>query len=89
MTEILVYLTLLLSFVTFSAFGFDKRRARTGGKRIPERTLLTLSWAGGLGGGWLGMTVFRHKTQKTSFKVKMVVVSILNLLWALIWLLVV
>lgn len=31
------------------------------------------------------MAVFRHKTRKTSFKIKMALVSIANLLWGLLW----
>ena len=85
MTEFIIYLAFVISTITFFAFGWDKRRAKKGGGRISERTLLTLSWAAGFVGGWIGMAVFRHKTRKTSFKIKMALVSIVNLLWALIW----
>ena len=61
--------------------GIDKRRAATGRRRISEATLLGLTWATGLAGGWLGMMVFRHKTRKLLFKLKMVLVTVLNLLW--------
>ncbi len=29
----------LISSVAFLAYGFDKRRARNGGRRVPEKTL--------------------------------------------------
>jgi uncharacterized membrane protein YsdA (DUF1294 family) len=77
------YLVLFMNVVTFLAFGIDKRRAARDRRRIPEATLLGLAWATGLGGGWLAMAVFRHKTRKLGFKLKMVVVTILNLLWLL------
>jgi uncharacterized membrane protein YsdA (DUF1294 family) len=85
MPEFIIYLSLTMSTVTFFVFGWDKRRARRGGGRISERTLVALSWATGFVGGWIGMAVFRHKTRKTSFKIKMALVSIANLLWGLLW----
>ena len=75
-------LVLVMNVATFLAFGIDKRRATTHQRRISEATLLGLAWATGLGGGWLGVMVFRHKTRKLSFQIKMVLVTILNLLWA-------
>ena len=76
-----LYVVLAMNVVTFFAFGIDKRRARLGRSRIPESTLIGLGFATGLVGGWLGMRTFRHKTQKTSFKVKFALVSIFNLAW--------
>jgi uncharacterized membrane protein YsdA (DUF1294 family) len=79
--EIACGLVLVMNLATFLAFGIDKRRAATGRRRISEATLLGLTWATGLAGGWLGMMVFRHKTRKLLFKLKMVLVTVLNLLW--------
>lgn len=56
-----IYL-LLLSFITFCAYGIDKRKARKGKRRISEKALLSMSFFGGALGGILGMTTFRHKT---------------------------
>jgi uncharacterized membrane protein YsdA (DUF1294 family) len=75
-----------VNLATFAAFGLDKWRAQRDRRRIPEAWLLGLSFATGLFGGWLAMRVFRHKTRKTSFRVKMVLVSVLNLAWLLAWL---
>ena len=38
--------------------------------------------------GWIGMNLFRHKTRKLSFKLKMVAVTILNPAWLVLWLVV-
>ena len=45
----------------------DKRRAKYGKWRIPEKTLLLVAILGGSIGTMVGMHVFRHKTQKLKF----------------------
>ena len=45
----------------------DKRKAKKGKRRIPEKTLFILVGLGGGIGGILGMYLFRHKTKKTRF----------------------
>lgn len=69
----LVYLA-VINIVTFAAFGWDKSKARWGGWRIPEKTLLGLALLGGSVGAWVGMKVFRHKTRKAKFKVGVLVI---------------
>ena len=66
-----IYLTVVavMSFVTFIAYGRDKGRAATGGRRIPERTLHLLAFFGGWPGAIFGQRQFRHKTQKVSFRI--------------------
>lgn len=58
----------VINVITFIAFGWDKQKARQGGWRIPERTLLLLALFGGSVGAWAGMKVFRHKIRKGRFK---------------------
>lgn len=53
--------------MAFAAFGVDKQRARTGARRIRERTLLALAFAGGAAGATAGQQLFRHKTRKQPF----------------------
>lgn len=57
----------VLSFGTWALFGWDKRQAALGGRRIPETTLLTLSALGGWPGALAGSYLFRHKTKKETF----------------------
>ncbi|MEN8148930.1 MAG: DUF1294 domain-containing protein [Planctomycetota bacterium] len=83
----LFYAFLGLNLFTFLAFGWDKRRARKNASRTPEGTLLTLSFLGGFPGGWIAMNLFRHKTRKVSFKLKMLAVSLVNPVWLVLWLL--
>ena len=56
--------------VTFLTYGYDKFTAIRGWTRIPERVLLGLSFTGGTLGALTGMTLFRHKTIKKSFRIK-------------------
>ena len=64
------YLSLVavMSCASFAAYGFDKRRAASGGRRIAERTLHLLAVLGGWPGALLGQRQFRHKTQKVPFR---------------------
>jgi uncharacterized membrane protein YsdA (DUF1294 family) len=57
----------LVSAVTFAVYGFDKRRAAGGGRRVPERTLHGLELLGGWPGALLGQAVFRHKRRKPRY----------------------
>lgn len=71
---------LLVNGITFLAYGWDKKKAKRKQWRIPEHTLLFLAFAGGAGGGLLGMWSFHHKTRKLKFKI---CVPAALLLWVL------
>ncbi len=59
----------VMNIISFPLLGRDKRYAREGKRRIPEKSLfLAAACFGGLG-GVLGMNVFRHKTQHWYFRV--------------------
>lgn len=64
--NIVIYL-ILINLITFLAMYIDKRKAKKGKRRIPEKTLFVLVGLGGGIGGILGMYLFRHKTKKTRF----------------------
>lgn len=64
--NIVIYL-ILINLITFLAMYIDKRKAKKGKRRIPEKTLFILVGLGGGIGGILGMYLFRHKTKKTRF----------------------
>ena len=59
----------IISLITLILYGVDKRRAKRGKWRIPERVLIGFSLLGGGVGGWLGMKLFRHKTRHWYFHV--------------------
>ncbi len=58
----------IVNAITFIVYGIDKWKARANKWRIPEVTLLCLAFFGGCMGAWLGMKVWRHKTQHKKFK---------------------
>ena len=60
-TVLLVWLA-VINLLTFIVYGADKRRARKGKWRVPEKTLFLLPLLGGSIGALLGMRVFHHKT---------------------------
>lgn len=57
----------LMSLALFFTMGADKRRARAGARRVPEKTLFLLALLGGAVGGTLGMRAFHHKTKHWTF----------------------
>ena len=62
-----------MNLLTFAAFRADKHRARAGLWRVPETTLLTLSFLGGWPAAKVAQHRLRHKTRKEPFR------TILNL----------
>ena len=77
---------LIINVAAFLAYGLDKLLAKLKARhekvpRLPERNLLLLAIVGGGIGAWLGMEVFRHKTQHRSFRV---VVPLFACLWLVI-----
>lgn len=65
---LIIILIILFDILAYAFYGVDKKRAKNGEWRIPERVLLLLSVPGGVG-ALLGMYGFRHKTKKTRFLV--------------------
>ena len=65
-TVLLVWLA-VINLLTFIVYGADKRRARKGKWRVPEKTLFLLPLLGGSIGALLGMWAFHHKTKHWYF----------------------
>ena len=66
-TQCLLWYLAAVNVVTFTVYGIDKRKARRGAWRIPEKTLFLLPLLGGSVGALLGMRVFHHKTKHWYF----------------------
>jgi uncharacterized membrane protein YsdA (DUF1294 family) len=74
---------LLLAFLLLNLFGFlimwwDKRRARLNGRRVPEKTIFLVALFGGSPGCWMGMRLFRHKTQHWRFSLGLPAIMLLQ-----------
>lgn len=65
--EILLVYLLLINAAAFVLMLADKRKAKRGAWRIPEKTLLGMAAIGGSVGAIAGMYVFRHKTKHPKF----------------------
>ena len=64
-------------------FGLRRRQAPGQAKvpRLPEKNLLLLALVGGGVGAWLGMELFRHKTQHRAFRI---CVPLFTLIWIVV-----
>ena len=58
----------------------DKRKAKKGAWRIPEKTLFIITAIGGGIGTTAGMYAFRHKTQKVQFVIGFPLITILEII---------
>lgn len=73
----LLFYLVIVNFVAFLLYGMDKRFAKQKKWRIPEANLIGIALLYGAAGAYLGMKIFRHKTQHNRFTV-----TIPLLLWA-------
>lgn len=82
----MIYLA-VVNLAAFALMGVDKRRAKRGAWRIPERTLFLPAILGGSPGAILGMQVFRHKTRHRQFMIGMPLILLVQLVIVvlLIW----
>ena len=80
-TAAVVYLIVvaITSVWAFVAYGIDKRLAQTGRRRVSEKRLHLIALAGGWPGALAAQRVFRHKTQKLSFRLVFWMVVVLHL----------
>ncbi len=60
-------MVLVCSLINFIFCAVDKRAAKAGRRRIPERRFFTIALLGGGPGLWMGMRCFHHKTLHRSF----------------------
>lgn len=65
----LLYYLLAVNIAAWILYGLDKWKAKSGKRRISERTLLLTALAGGSAGALSGMLLFRHKTRKPRFMI--------------------
>ena len=89
MQEIFIWQNIVIYFIIINLIGFfimwlDKRKAKKGVWRIPEKTLFIITALGGGIGTIAGMYTFRHKTKKIQFVIGFPLITILEII-AVIW----
>ena len=57
------------SLLSLGLYGWDKRQAVHGQRRVPEKVLHGIELLGGWPGAWVAQQVFRHKTRKLRYQV--------------------
>ena len=77
----LLWWLLAINVITAATYAYDKLAAPRGARRIRERTLWILCFAGGVLGAWIVFFGMRHKTRKRSF---WIVQSLATVLWVAI-----
>lgn len=77
---------ILINAAAFILYGIDKKRAREGRWRIPEKILFGMAVIGGGAGALAGMSFFHHKTRKPRFYIGVPLLLLLEGA-ALVWLL--
>jgi uncharacterized membrane protein YsdA (DUF1294 family) len=71
---------ILISLITFTIYGIDKRKATRGTWRIKEQTLHLLEFAGGWPGAFAAQRYFHHKSRKTKFQIVFWIIAAVHLL---------
>nr|WP_122012603.1 DUF1294 domain-containing protein [Maliibacterium massiliense] len=74
----------LVNLAAFALMGWDKRCARKGAWRVRERTLLWACALFGAPGGYLGMRLFHHKTQKRAFALGVPLMALVQVALAIV-----
>lgn len=77
--NIIIYL-IAINIIGFAIMFIDKRKAKKGAWRIPEKTIFIITALGGGIGTIAGMYTFRHKTQKLNFTIGLPFILILEIL---------
>ncbi|MGE3109648.1 MAG: DUF1294 domain-containing protein [Phycisphaerales bacterium] len=80
---------LVMSLITFCAFGVDKWRAASAQnrRRIPESTLHVLELLGGWPGSLLAQRLIRHKSSKLAYRRVFWLITAVHILGWAWWLL--
>ena len=89
MLTLLALYLLAINALTFAVFAGDKRRAASGDRRVPEKTLLGLAALGGTPGAFAARRLFRHKTRKEPFRTWLWLITLTQvvlIVGAILWL---
>ncbi len=77
-TGIIIYIV-IMSIISFTQMGIDKKKARSMRWRISERTLFLTAFIGGSFGALIGMYFFHHKTKHMRFVIGIPLIMIAHI----------
>lgn len=78
MLKLYVLFMLVMNLAGYLAMRHDKRMARAGKRRIPEKVLFGIAVLGGCYGSYLGMRLCHHKTRHNLFSIGLPILMILH-----------
>lgn len=78
--KIIFFYYVCINLLTFIIYGVDKLKAVKHKWRIPESSLIGVSFLGGGMGALLGMEVFRHKTKHLKFQMLIPIALMLHVI---------
>lgn len=82
-TTIVICITLLINLITLLLYAIDKRKSVKGKWRISEKVLLIWSFFAPWG-GFAGMKLMHHKTNKKKFTITVPVFMVLHIVLCLV-----
>ncbi|MDB5298148.1 MAG: Cold-shock DNA-binding domain protein [Phycisphaerales bacterium] len=74
-----------VNLVTAGLYGWDKRRSRSAGPRVPENTLHAAALAGGTPAAWVSQRLFHHKTAKRPFQLRFWIIAVVQAVAVVAW----
>ena len=75
-----------INAATFLLYGYDKARAGSNGRRVPETVLHGAELLGGTPAAFVAQRVFHHKTRKGSYQTRFwLIVAVQVVIVAAIW----
>ena len=81
-SNMVIYL-IIINLLGFFIMWLDKNKAKRGAWRIPEKTIFIITAIGGGIGTVIGMYAFRHKTQKIAFVIGLPLITGLEIITVL------
>jgi uncharacterized membrane protein YsdA (DUF1294 family) len=78
---------LISSIYAFLIYGWDKALAKSHWMRVSEMNLYFLAALGGFVGAFLGMKVFKHKTNKSEFRYRFMLSCLIGFSVYTVWVL--
>lgn len=78
--KIVIYYLVGINIVSFIMFGIDKLKSINKQNRIPNAVLMSFLFFGGTIGGFLGMKIFHHKTNKDYYTVGIKLISLMQII---------